>query len=205
MNEFYTVITISFFDDIFAYCEPTNDAEYVRPAPKCPKCGMAIGSLIWSKPRKVILSKPKYGDFVCGNDFLVSERFKNAYENSDLKGIKEFTPVEVAKVRYLKKNSQFPPQYYTIELAYSFARIDVKKSIVKGQTTERYCSLCEPFKSTKDEIRGITIDDTDWGGEDIFHLHEMGGTVFATQKFVDFCTKNKFTNFMYVNTRDYTC
>lgn len=203
MREFYRLTTVSFNDSKFAYCEPIG-AKYDRSrTPRCPKCGAAIGSMYWIEPRKVILSKPKYGDFIFGNEYLVSERFKETYEKSGLKGINQFIPVEVAKVRYSKKNPSQPPQYYTIDLEYSYAIVDLTKSVVKGQPDERYCSLCMPFGTTIDEINGIYIDDTNWGGEDIFHLHEMGSSIYGSQKFVDFCLKNEFTNFNYENTKDY--
>jgi len=203
MNNFYVITTVNFFDDKFAYCQPTNDAEYGPNYPRCPECGSPIGSLFWQEPRKIILSKPRYGDFICGNDFLVSENFKDAYEKSNLKGIKRFIPVTISKVRYMGKKSPSPPLYYTIELIYSFARVNLIKSVIKGQRDDRYCKLCSPFLCTKDKINGIFIDDRNWGGDDIFHLHEMGSSMYASQKFVDFCLKNKFTNFMYENTHDY--
>jgi len=153
------------------------------------------------------LSKPKYGDFVLGNNFLVSEKFKEAYEKTDLKGIKKFLPVEVAKVRYMREKSPLPPQYYILELEYSFARIDKEKSIIKwdmaGAEPNQACSLCFPYGAIPKKIKGIYIDDSEWGGEDIFHLHETGGVVYASQKFVDFCLEKEFTNFKYVNTKDY--
>jgi len=78
MNDFYRLNAGNTFDDSkFAYCEPTDDAEYVDDIsrPKCPKCGGGLSSLYWVEPRKVILSKPKYGDFVYGMaHFLYSWR-----------------------------------------------------------------------------------------------------------------------------------
>ena len=177
MSEFYRIDLHNFYNKNFAYCEPTDDATYSHPTPKCPACGSAIGPLHWDEPRKVIFSKPKYGDLVYGLKFLVSEKFKDLYEKSDLKGILEFIPVEIVKVRYLKQLSAEIPKYYNVRLIYSFARVDIKKSSISGHIIERFCSLCEPFGTTKDVIRGIYIDDTNWGNEDIFHLHEMGGSV----------------------------
>lgn len=204
MGEFFRISSVNFDDSKFAYCEPTNDAKY-SSSPKCPKCGNSIGLMYWIEPRKVILSKPLYGDFVCGNKFLVSDKFKNSYEKSDLVGITRFIPVEVVKIRHMRADSPNPPQYYSIDLEYSFARVDLKKSIVKGQrfSKEMYCPLCEPFGTTKDEIHGIHIDDTNWGGEDIFHLHEMGSSIYTSQKFIDFCLEKVFTNLWYINTKNY--
>jgi ribosomal protein L34E len=202
MNNFYAITTVSFIDDVFAYSEP-YDAHYGDDCPRCPECGAWIGSSFWLEPRKVELSRPKYGDFVSGVAFLVSESFKEAYEKSALNGIKQFIPVEVSKVRHMRKNPPKPPQYYSIEIVHSFARIDLKNTVLTGQRDDRYCALCNPLSCTKDKIDGLYIDDSGWGGEDIFHLHELGGNVFASQRFVDFCLEHRFTNFNYVDTRDY--
>ena len=86
---------------------------------------------------------------------------------------------------------------------YSYARVDLKKSGIEGPKTDRYCSLCEPFGIIKNKINGIYIDDTNWGGEDIFHLHEMGGSVYISQKFLDFYQDNGFTNLQYINSKEY--
>lgn len=201
MNDFYSVVSIDYDDSEFAFCEPIDNANYAETSPKCPKCGMAVGFKHWEESIKVVLSNPKYGDFVCGLDFLVSERFKNAYEKAELKGIKQFLPVEIAKVRYIRNSSPLPPKYYCVDIEYSFARIDKENSIIMGKTIDRYCELCQPFGTTIDEIRSISIDATDWGGEDIFHLHETGGAIYASQNFIDFCLLNKFTNFKYMNTK----
>jgi hypothetical protein len=157
------------------------------------------------EPRKVILSKPKYADFIRGQKFLVSENFKSLYEQSGLKGVKAFIPVEVSKIRYMRENSPLPPRYYVLDLVYSYARVDMDKSIIKGQPLEEWqnCSLCEPFGVTKSEIKGIHIDDTNWGGEDIFHLHEMGGFIYASDQFIEFCLDKALTNLRYINTKDY--
>jgi hypothetical protein len=210
MKEFYRLEVVSFDDSKFAYCDLPNDtktADSYPSCPYCPKCGAPIGMRYWLEPRRIILSKPKYGDFVSGQEYLVSEGFKSAYDQSDLKGIKAFIPVEVAKVRYLKKNSPSPSQYYALDLERSYARIDHEKSFItwemETQDHKKICELCNPFGTVSIEIKGICIDDSNWGGEDIFHLHEMGSTVYASQKFVDFCLEREFTNFNYINTKDY--
>ena len=205
MSEFYRINTASLDDSQYAFCDTAAGAQYGSKdsAPKCPQCGAPIGSRYWLEPRRVVLSKPKYGDFVYGLWFLVSENFKTAYEKSALKGIEEFLPVEVAKIRYVRPFSPKPPQYYKINLEYSFARIDLEKTRFSGQPEERYCSLCKPFGMLMDVVNGVYIDDAKWGGEDIFHLHETGGAAYASQRFVDFCLAHGFTNLQVVNTKEF--
>ena len=211
MSEFYDLAIIDYFDKHFAYNEHLNDQQFIDASPDpqtCPVCGRLMGRRYWPEPRKIILSKPKYGDFVSGNAYLVSENFKTAYEQSDLKGIKKFIPVEVEKVRYARKHPAKPPQYYSLEVVYSLAQLDRVKSKIEYDVdltaSNKACSLCSPYGiAAKSVINGLHIDTTNWAGEDIFHIHEMGSSVYASQKFVDFCLEHNFTNFKYMNTKDY--
>jgi len=202
MNKFYSVETVDFDDDAYAFCLSV-DAKHLDYCTLCPNCGESIGFLFWLEPRKVELSRPKYGDFVCGTGFLVSERVKEAYEEYGLSGIKQFIPVKVSRVRHLRKNPPMPPKYFSLELVHSYARVDLEKSIIIGQRDGRYCSLCNPLSRTNDKIDGLYIDDSGWAGEDLFHLHELGRDVFASQRFVDICLEHQFANFNYVDTREY--
>ena len=204
LNEFYDLRITNFVDKEYAFCELPDDMHATEPSPKCPKCGSAIGKLRCAEPIKVILSKPKYGDFVYGLELLVSDKFKNAYENDNIKGITKFKHVDVIKIRYLGKKSLLPPPYYAIEVVYRYARIDLQKSNIKGsEISSRYCDLCYPFRFSWDEINSIYIDDTNWAGEDIFHMHEMGSAIYLSQKFVNFCKKNELTNLKCINTKEF--
>ena len=167
----------------------------------CPLCNAPITKKQWMHPRKIKLSKPKYPDYIsywAGDGIIVSERFKEAYEKSGLKGITLFSPVEVVKVSRIKENSPKPPNYYDAMPTISFAKVDDSKSIIKGRRQEHKCSLCNPRGKTTDLIRSITLDWSGWRGEDVFRLHELGKTYFATQHFVDFCQQNEFENFNFV-------
>jgi len=150
MNIFYAVSTFIYSDDVYAYGQPV-DARYSVICPCCPHCGVSLGPDFWLEPRKVILTRSKYGDFVGGNEFLVSERFKEAYEKSGLNGIKQFYPVEVIKVLSLRGDPPTPPKYYLPIIVYSFARVNFRKSVIVGRR-DRYCSLCNPKARTKDKM-----------------------------------------------------
>lgn len=205
MREFYLLNSIEIFHDKhFAYAVPFEQ-QVGSTGPACPKCGGPIGRLEWLEPRKVKFSKPKYGEFVYGHNLLVSERFKTLYESSGLKGIQSFLPVEVAKARvaHLRGKPLPDTQYYALELVRSYARLDLKLSKISGQKQEHRCDLCTPLPITMNEIDGLYLDDSEWKGESIFHLHEMGATIFISQEFVDFCLEHKFTNFKCINTKDY--
>ena len=198
-NPGFYMIDISRFDDKqFAFGEEVEpivlgDCEY------CPKCGKPISLMKWLNPMYVKLSKPAYGDFVYGTFefFLVSSRFKEQYDQSDLKGIQSFQRIDGIKVSRMKLHSPAPEEYYYITPVLSHMKIDNKRSRIKGQRNGFKCSVCNPRGITNDKIDGFTLVSDDWNGEDIFRVYELGSTVFMTQKFVDFCIRKGFTNLKY--------
>jgi hypothetical protein len=72
-------------------------------APHCPECGDTIGMLSWLPPYRgeLELYGAELGDFVesSGYDFLISERFAEAFRAEGLTGLLGFHPVEVTRVR----------------------------------------------------------------------------------------------------------
>src|SRR3989304_4150131 len=75
-------------------------------AKECLECRGAMSSLKTLTPLRVVLTRGVYGDFIFDPiGELVSQNFVNAYKSSDLKGISQFSPVEVigTKGKKLKK------------------------------------------------------------------------------------------------------
>ena len=85
-------------------------------ARKCPTCHGTISLLEWLPPFQVRLTRhgQEFGDFVfdVGDDFLVSQRFLEAYRASDLRGLAGFEPVEVVKVKSRRRTRPEPPVYF---------------------------------------------------------------------------------------------
>lgn len=105
-----------FNDKDYCFGEPidhnTGDFE------KCENCGLAVSSREWLPPYTIELSKPVYGDIVLGTfvTFLASEKFKNEFEASGLKGICNFQPVTVLKINRRKSENDLLPNYYYVSI-----------------------------------------------------------------------------------------
>jgi hypothetical protein len=152
-------------------------------APHCPVCDACVGSLSWLPPYRatVIASFSKLGDVVSGpgDSMLVSERFRHAWEERNLKGIKAFAPLERLRIR--------PPRlakpgivYYHIAPEPYGAKIDFARSKFKygGMITCDRCRSMPGYRS----VNGFTIEEGTWTGEDIFRPWGLTGTVLVTDR-----------------------
>lgn len=189
--KFFVETNSLFKDDQYAYTEKFNPK--YGSGEDCPECGGALTSLEWLSPLQVELSKPKYGDFAFGltHPFLVSERFKDLYQKSGLKGIEEFRPVEVVKIRHKRKTSSEPPQYYHVKIVYGKTVIDPVLSQITyyGEPT---CSVCRI--GTIESYEKTILDLDTWDGADIFSPIGLPGAIVVSEKFRDFVKEHGFTN-----------
>ena len=166
---------------------------------KCPLCRRHTSGFKWLYPRKIRLTNTRYPDRLSSwisNELTVSERFVEAYNSTDLVGITKFNPIEIVSVASRRTVKRPPPKYFCADVIESKVRIDDDKSIIKGQKYDWSCEYCNPKGQTTDSIKLLVLDTANWGGEDIFRVF-MSSLFFATQKFVDFCTNNNFTNFVF--------
>jgi hypothetical protein len=74
---------------------------FVGDAPRCPRCGGPIGMRPGLPPIRIELETwgKRFGDVAidAGNEVLVSERFKDAFQSVGLTGLSPFMPAEVVK------------------------------------------------------------------------------------------------------------
>jgi len=187
------------------WCDALAVDELIGDSEKCPVCNRHVSMLKWLEPRKIKLSNTRYPDRLKSwlpQSFVISERSKEAYEQEGLTGIKLFTPVEVVKVSRMKKDSPASFNYFSAEIAYtSNVRVDVANSEIIGQNDDWQCALCNPFGSTRDQIIKISLDASNWQGEDIFKVYSLG--VVYSQKFYDLVQKHNLTNFNLVPVSEY--
>lgn len=180
------------FQKGWTYAETENDAKFIG-VEVCPRCGRAVSMMKWQSPLQIILSAKKTGDFIFGTlpYPIVSARFKDLYEASDLKGIKEFRRIERMRFR----NELVNGEYYYLELE----RIDVKIKVAQGEFIIEdeisICQLCRPDKRTYISAKGLHLNEKDNEiNRDIFLTYMRGDTVFCNEKFVQFCKDNKLKN-----------
>ena len=181
MTNFYVLGTIPVgpYHTTFLPIKPNHLAD----PPRCPECEGYLGMMVWLPPYRatVIASFSKLGDVTSelGYDVLVSERFRRAWEERNLKGIKEFAQLERLRIR--------PPRlakpgiaYYQIRPETFGTSVDFTGSHFKygGIITCTTCKTMPDFKS----VRGFRIEPSSWTGEDMFRPWGFRGTVVVTDR-----------------------
>src|SRR5260370_39465390 len=71
-------------------------------APRCDACGQYVGMRLWLPPYRVELETwgLEFADVgLIGTDLLASQRFKHAWERSQLTGLSGFNKVEVVNLK----------------------------------------------------------------------------------------------------------
>ncbi len=191
-----------FNDSDYCFAEPvdqkTGDFE------KCESCGLAVGSRQWLPPHIVKFSKSTCGDMVFGSftTFLVSDRFKKAFEESGMTGVKSFEPVKILKVRGKDISTLDLPDYYYVTLARSRARVDdsLSELVREGDVS---CELCRGGGIIK-SFRKIVLERETWDGGDIFFSSGLPGTIITSNRFFEFVQEHGFTNVKLVMAEEYS-
>ena len=184
--------------------EPVNIAE---DAPRCPRCGDIIGLLTWLPPYRVELELygEELGDFISGSayDLLISERFMEAFRAEGLTGLEGFHPVEVCRVRCMRKRPRKPlpvPRYYVVWPCFGRGAVDLVLNRVRFSTPP----TCTECRSTGiDATHGFVLEPGTWGGEDIFRPRGMQGKVVVSERFKDFAERHGLTNMVLTPTEQF--
>jgi hypothetical protein len=194
-------VTWSRYDADADKAEPVNRGEPAR----CPRCGDPLGMLTWLPPYRVELQLhgEEFGDFIksTGYDFLVSERFARAFRDEGLAGLEGFHPVEVVRVRRMRRGPKPSniSNYLAVTACFGRAAVDLARSRI------RYAEppTCEECRyGHKDAILGFTLEPGTWQGEDIFRPRGMGSLV-VSERFERFVARHGFTNMRLTPTEEY--
>jgi hypothetical protein len=164
----------------------TDDSCILGDAIYCSTCNKPLTSKEWLPPFKaeIELWGKGFGDiaFGSGENLLVSEVFKSAFLESDLRGISEFAPVEIVKISHRKKSH--PPAYFCINVNYSSAAIDWKASGFEYDNLPT-CNVCRSGGIKR--IKRVIIENGTWSGEDIFIARGLPGTFIVSEGFYEMC------------------
>lgn len=166
----------------------------------CPQCGARVSGAYWEHPREVVLTRHKAPDFLyayCDNaPFVLSEKAIELIRQAGLTGITCVEEIENVRFQRKSKKELAVPKYYHIELARSQITINHQESqIVYGSSSNpTTCPLCRQVPALYNFFRSLSFNTDVYEGYDIFQIYELGETVFLSQKFVDFCTKNNLSN-----------
>lgn len=175
-------------------------------APRCPQCGDIIGMRTWLPPYRVELELygEEFGDFVesTGYDFLVSERFVEAFRAEGLTGLQGFYPVEVERLR---KRSRKPrtatvPRYFAVTACFGRGAVDESLSRLR-RSTPVTCSECR--STGVDSIHGLILEPDTWQGEDVFRPRGLQGLILVSERFASFVQRHGLTNMKLTPTEQY--
>jgi len=173
-------------------------------APRCPKCDLFVGMLTWLPPyvAEITLFGSAPGDIAYNSvaDLLVSRRFTEAYAQSQLAGLKGFEPVQIAHVHSKNAHSTALPEYFHVEVARGGAAVDDTRSHIvrSGPVTCPVCRL-----DGVEAIRGFTLEEDSWTGEDIFIPRGLPGIRIAGERFRAFVEMHNISNVLLTPTTDY--
>ena len=173
--------------------EPVN----LEKGARCPQCGDPIGMKRWLPPYRVelVLHGEEFGDFIetSGYDFLVSDRFAQAFRGEGLTGLNGFHPVEVTRVRRKRRGPKpvHVPDYMAVTACFGRAALDLARSRIRYDAPPT-CEECRYVD--KDAIHGFTLEPGTWQGEDIFRPRGLSGRLVVSERFARFVANQGFTN-----------
>jgi hypothetical protein len=165
-------------------------------APRCPRCGGAIGMMPSLPPIRVELETwgKRFGDVAIGvgNEVLVSERFKAAFLASGLTGFSPFVPAQVVEV--VARRGKVPssvPDYFVARPCRSRAAVDGLASGIDYEETWK-CEECRIGHIKRQ--RRVVLEPGTWSAEDIFIPRGLPGRIVTSERFKEFCGRYGFTN-----------
>jgi hypothetical protein len=195
--------TGSRYDTLYDTVEPYNLSE----DPHCPLCGEGLGALTWLPPYRVEveLHGEEPGDYARGPGYerLISERFVESFRAEGLTGLGGFHPVEVLRVRCMRKRPRQPlimPRYYVASPCFGQGAVDLVLNRVRFSKPP----TCTECRSTGiDAINGFVLEPGTWAGEDIFRPRGMQGDIVVSERFKDFVERQGLTNMVLTPTEQF--
>lgn len=148
---------------------------------KCPTCGESMGGLPWLPPFRATVRAygKELGDVAFnGLNILVSEKFRVAWTDAQLKGIDMFHPLERIRVRPARLGKK-TPTYFLVQPRRFGTRIDLDRSLIEYNRPFS-CMTC--LEAGINNVRRLSIDESSWTGEDIFIAWGKPGSIIVTDR-----------------------
>lgn len=162
----------------------TTDTASFGEAPKCPACHVGhIGMRAWLPPFQVTLHiwGHAVGDIAfAGWDLLVSDRFRKVWQADGLHGVDVFDPVEIVRVKP-QKFSRSLPQFFRVTPRWGSTTLDFKRSHI-DRPRAPMCLVCGRG-AINDTIRGLSVAEETWNGDDILRPLGMTNLIMASHRF----------------------
>lgn len=172
-------------------------------APQCPKCGAFTGMLTPLPPYRAKLETwgIDFGDVAFWmNDFLVTQRFRDAYLVSGLSHIGDFESVDVLSCRRYRKFNRDIPKYFRAVPRIGSARINpVASGIVWSDDKQPECEVCLSGAGVIKRWKSVAIDEGSWNGDDVFYPYGLTGELVVTERFAKWAHQYEFKNLILVD------
>lgn len=184
----------------------TVDLHTGPPLHHCPQCGDPVGPLSWQPPYQGTLELygKDYGDFIecSGDDLLVTERFAEDFKAEGLTGLHGFHPVEVLRVRRMRRGPKPgpPPRYLTVTVSYGPTALDMDRSRIWSKKPMK-CSGCGYAGIYA--IDGLALNEATWNGEDVFRPRNLSGVIIVSERFMRFAERHAMSNLAFVPSEKY--
>jgi len=167
-------------------------------APKCPECGSFVGMLESLPPYSVHLETwgEGFGDLAFWmSDFLVSRRFRDEYDKSELRGLSEFKQVKVLSHKKYASIDERPPEYFRTIPKIGAARIDPVASQFEWRDNHSLtCKHCLAGDGILERWHRVALDEASWNGDDIFYPYGLPGTLVVSARFNEWANRHHFRN-----------
>lgn len=199
--KFYVLYDYGFLNKTYAYGEEKDIDFNTGKAEYCKECGRALSMLEWLPPYDVTVSKKCLGDLIFGTytGFLASERFKNEFLLSGLKGLSEFK-----RVTLYHKKEKLSKKYYYSKIALINAFVDLNNIDFDTDEESDICSLCQQGSGIINRICGVNFLHPLIIKEDVFFSTVLGqADLFVSEKFKDFIDEGRFTNTKLIEASQY--
>ncbi len=202
--QYYQLKIPSFTQYKYAWAELPENSIFSDDFPKCPKCARAVGHHYWLEPHNIIIKQPKtVGDFVgglVGTDLIVSQHFKELYEQSDLTGLEDFFELNIQQMGTKRKSNYLNPILFGATVKISNSRVDYDFMNTKwlDKPKNNICKLCCPggggdggIYESYDSIHLIseTVENYDF-----FIPINFVGNITISERAKKFIEENQFTN-----------
>ena len=186
---------------LYAEADVVNPIYSNTGVAKCPLCARVVSGQTWLSPKTIRINKKKKPDFLYGYGFdmpfLVSKKFIECYQKSNLSGILNSTPID--SIKY--KNTEIEDNYFHINVERLNISIDHNKSKISygKEFVGKKCLCCNSMNRTIDFIQSLVLNLKNYTGTDIFKIYELGDAVFVSQQFIDFCNQYSLSNIFVKN------
>jgi hypothetical protein len=175
-------------------------------APRCPTCGGYTGLRPLLEPLEVDVEAwgRSCGDvaFGPGDQVLISEKSKRAFENAGVRGVERIEPVTVRRVR---RRGDFEaassPKYWLATIVHGTGFIDVTQSGLR-RSEGQVCIVCG-LGGVLLGLKRVVLTPGSWSGEDVFYARGLPGTILVSKRFKDVVEASGLTGFQFENTDDY--